>query len=130
MTTTKTWTSQEIRYWKTEASDHYHGTREALIEAKLARPEWFAQLGELERSGRRLVRHWRFDERKVLLRWTRPNWFGLTLPVDQEEKNRRRALGLPPGWHCVRIRLKPLRAARSDAAFQRFMVRAIGVRTE
>ena len=137
MTTTKTRTSQQILSWETETANFYHGSQEGLLEAKIARPEWFAKLGECERTGRRLVRHWWFEDRKVLLRWTRPNWFELTLHVDDDEQCRRRALGYNDGWRrrvpgfepmgrFVRIRLKPLRAARADAAFRAFLARAIG----
>jgi hypothetical protein len=104
--------------------DYYHGSREGLILAGLARPEWFSKLGERERTGRRLVRHWHFDDGKVRLRWSRPNWFGLAVHVDDDERTRRLALGISARGEFMRIRLKPIRAARADAVFQRFMERA------
>ena len=122
----------EIRTFRCLYCDVYTGRKQALIDVGLARSEWFAAVDGTPGPGRprRKVRHAHFDLEdgtKVTLRWIRGSLYELRLATTEEERDlRRRRYGWRPNsWVRGRVDLRPLRAARADEAFQRFVRRTL-----
>lgn len=128
----------QIRHQYTAFGDFYSGRREALIEARLAQPEWFAGIGERRSGGDARRLRSRSIElaggAHVRLRRIRGTLYFLGVYVCEEERElRERQLGWGPigsgitGFEIKRtIDLRELRAARADEAFGRFLARALG----
>jgi len=126
----------EIRSFRCLYCDAYTGRKQSLIDAGLARSEWFAAIDSTPSEGRqrRKVRRAQFDLEdgtKVTLRWIRGSLYNLSLATTEEERDlRRRRYGWrPASWVRGRVDLRPLRAARADEAFQRFVAHTLENKT-
>ena len=99
-------TSAGVKRWKCTSCDEYTGTRQALIESGLAKPEWFPRAPSVDARGRTRRTFTILDERgSVVLSERRNGQWRLELPVSREECARRRG-----EWLGQRQREQKLRA--------------------
>jgi hypothetical protein len=99
-------TSAGVKRWKCTGCDEYTGSRQALIESGLAKPEWFPAAPSFDARGR-ARRTFRILEAggSVVLSERRNGQWRLEVPVSREECERRRA-----EWLGQRQREQKLRA--------------------